>query len=118
MQDDAAFGGKPQRNRPWSNDTRGYVAELAAKAVDQTCSTSRFDTEDKERIRAFLRAFGALDADLAYRGSARAGYAMPPGGGEQEGTLNQPLDLRQLLAAGFLAAAGCSSARARTRPRR
>jgi monoamine oxidase len=54
-----------------------------------------------ERIRAFLRAFGALDRDLIYRGSARAGYAIPAGGGEQEGVLNPPLDLRQLLSSAF-----------------
>src|SRR5271157_4946229 len=33
MQDDAAFGGVPQRSRAVINDSRGYVAELAAKAT-------------------------------------------------------------------------------------
>ena len=35
MQDDHAFDGAPQLNRRVVNDARGYVAELAAKAVDQ-----------------------------------------------------------------------------------
>ena len=66
-----------------------------------TRSTQPVTTEDKERIRALLRSFGALDQDLAYRGSGRAGYSEPPGGGDQEGTRSQPLDLHEILAAGF-----------------
>ena len=61
MQNDAAFDGKPQRNRQVVNDIRGYVAELAAKAVDKDALTQAVSTEDKERMRGFLRAFGALD---------------------------------------------------------
>ena len=34
LHDDNAFGGMPQRARAVINDQRGYVAELAAKAVD------------------------------------------------------------------------------------
>ena len=39
LHDDAAFDGKPQRNRQVVNDIRGYIAELAAKAVDQDALT-------------------------------------------------------------------------------
>jgi len=99
LQDDAAFGGQPQRNAAVVNDARGYVAELAAKGVDQEQLAHPVSSEDRERLRAFLRAFGALDRDLVYRGSSRAGFAMPPG--LEEGTLNQPLDLRQLLLSDF-----------------
>jgi len=101
MQDDRAFGGAPQSNRAVVNDARGYIAELAAKAVDRDALVADVTVEDKERLRAFLRAFGALDKDLAYRGSTRAGYATPPGGGDQEATAPQPLDLRQILASDF-----------------
>jgi monoamine oxidase len=101
LQSDAAFGGKPQRNRQVVNDIRGYVAELAAKAVGQEELRRAVTTEDKERMRAFLRSFGALDKDMAYRGSSRAGYGEKPAGGAQAGTLNQPLDLRAILDAGF-----------------
>ena len=101
LQDDNAFDGKPQRNRQVVNDIRGYVAELAGKAVDKDALTGAVSTEDKERIRALLRSFGALDRDLTYQGSARAGYSEPPGGGEQEGTRSQPLDPRRILASGF-----------------
>jgi monoamine oxidase len=101
MQDDAAFGGAPQINRRVVSDGRGYVAELAAKALDKDLLDKPVDTEDKERLRAFLRAFGALDKDMAYRGSTRAGFAVPPAGGDQVGSAPEPLDIRQLLASDF-----------------
>jgi monoamine oxidase len=101
LHDDAAFDGKPQRNRQVVNDIRGYIAELAAKAVDQEALAQPVSTEDQERIRAFLRAFGALNRDLTYKGSGRAGYAEPPGGGTQEGSRSAPLALSEILASSF-----------------
>ena len=101
LHDEAVFDGKPQRNRQVVNDIRGYVAELAAKAVDKEAMAQPVSTEDKERIRAFLRAFGALDRDLSYKGSGRAGYAEPPDGGTQAGRLSEPLQLREILASAF-----------------
>jgi monoamine oxidase len=100
MQDDKAFDGAPQLNRRVVNDARGYVAELAAKAIDQAQLAQPVSTDDKERLRAFLREFGALDKDLAYHGSSRAGWATPPDA-THAGTRNQPLDLRQILASDF-----------------
>jgi monoamine oxidase len=100
MQDDHAFDGAPQLNRRVVNDARGYVAELAAKAVDKDLLTQAVSIEDKDRLREFLRSFGVLDKDLAYRGSARAGWAEAPDA-TQPGTPNQPLDLRQMLASDF-----------------
>jgi len=100
MQDDHAFDGAPQLNRRVVNDTRGYVAELAAKAVDKVLLAQPVSGEDKDRLRAFLRNFGALDKDFAYHGSSRAGWADPPDA-TQPGTPNEPLDLRQILASDF-----------------
>jgi monoamine oxidase len=100
MQDDHAFDGAPQLNRRVVNDTRGYVAELAAKAVDKDLLAQPVSGEDKDRLRAFLRNFGALDKDFAYHGSSRAGWADPPDA-TQPGTPNRPLDLRQILASEF-----------------
>ena len=99
MHDAAAFGGVPQRNAAVVNDARGYVAELAAKAVDQEQLAHPVSPEDRERLRGFLRAFGALDADLVYRGSTRAGFAATPGA--EDGAATQPLDLRALLRSDF-----------------
>ncbi|HWK44415.1 MAG TPA: flavin monoamine oxidase family protein [Stellaceae bacterium] len=101
LQDDDAFDGKPQLARAVINDARGFVAELAAKAIDKVALDQPVSTEDQEHIRAFLRSFGALDKDLTYKGSDRSGYAEPPGGGTDAGNINPPLDLRRLLAADF-----------------
>jgi monoamine oxidase len=100
MQDDHAFDGVPQLNRRIVNDARGYVAELAAKAVDKELMAQPVSAEDKDRLRAFLRSFGALDKDLAYQGSSRAGWIEPPSA-TKAGTAIQPLDLRQILASDF-----------------
>ena len=101
LHDDNAFDGVPQRNRQVVNDIRGYVAELAAKALAQDALDAAVIADDKDRIRAMLRSFGALDRDLRYQGSSRAGYSVPPGGGEQAGTRLQPLDLHRILASDF-----------------
>jgi monoamine oxidase len=100
MQDDSAFDGQPQLNRRVVNDVRGYVAELAAKATDQARLALPVTDADKERLRDMLRAFGALDKDLSYRGSSRSGWATPPGATDP-GTANPPLDLRQILGSSF-----------------
>jgi monoamine oxidase len=100
MQDDHAFDGAPQRNRRVVNDTRGAVAELAAKAVEQDLMAQLVSTEDKDRLRSLLRGFGALDKDLTYRGSARAGWAEAPDA-THPGEAYPPLDFRQILASDF-----------------
>jgi monoamine oxidase len=100
MQDDHAFDGTPQLNRRVVNDVRGFVAELAAKAVDKDLLTQPVGTEDKDRLRAFLRSFGALDKELVYRGSARSGWAEAPDA-TQPGKPHQPLDIQQILASDF-----------------
>jgi monoamine oxidase len=101
MQDDGAFDGRPQRSAAVINDTRGYVAELAAKAVDHGLMDGPVSDDDRERLHGFLRAFGALDQDMVYRGSGRSGYAEPPGGGLAVGKIAPPLDLRRLVQADF-----------------
>jgi monoamine oxidase len=101
LQDDRAFDGKPQLARSVINDARGFVAELAAKAVDKDLLKEPVSTEDKEKIRAFLKSFGALDKDLVYQGSGRSGFAVPPGAGIEAGKINSPIDIRQLLASDF-----------------
>jgi monoamine oxidase len=101
MQDDAAFEGAPQRNRAVNADARGYVAELAAKAIDRAELDQPASTEQQEKLRDFLRSFGALDRDLVYRGSSRGGYSEAPGGGAQAGTIAKPLDFRRILQSDF-----------------
>ncbi|MDE2514767.1 MAG: FAD-dependent oxidoreductase, partial [Rhodospirillales bacterium] len=101
LQDDRAFAGKAQSNRRIVSDLRGHVAALAAKAVDAGALDQPIAAEDLEKLRAMLKAFGALDRDLVYRGSSRAGYARAPGAGMEAGTRYPPLDLRAILASDF-----------------
>jgi monoamine oxidase len=96
-----AFGGRPQRNSRVHADSRGLVAELAAKALDRAQLGRPVTLEDMEKLRTFLKDFGALDPDLVYRGSPRAGYSELPGGGDHPGKNSAPLDLEQLMNAGF-----------------
>jgi monoamine oxidase len=99
--DDKVLGGKPVPMRRPITDARGFVAELAAKAIDRGALDEPVSLEDKERIRGFLRGFGALGKDMAYRGSFRAGYAEPPGGGDAAGRRHEPLDMREIIASEF-----------------
>lgn len=73
VQDDAAFGGRPIRNRQYMADARGFLAELAAKGLRTTELDAPLTEADKERVLEFVRAFGDLGADDRYHGSSRAG---------------------------------------------
>ena len=80
-----AFGGKPQRYRHIAADFNGGIAELLAKATAQGKLDDAVSTEDKERLLAALKGWGALDKNYAYVAgvdtSERRGYDKDPGGG-------------------------------------
>jgi monoamine oxidase len=101
LQSSKAFGGQAQLNERVNADARGFVAELAAKAIDQARLLHPLTLEDKEKLRTFIKEFGALDDTLAYRGSVRTGYRETPGAGTAEGKSHDPLDVDQLLNVGF-----------------
>lgn len=96
------FGGKPVEARRVLTDTRGYIAELLAKAVDGNALDSELTEDDKERILDMLVRYGGLNPDRLYKGSNRGGYR-----GEQihaglkAGEVNSPLDLSELLRTDF-----------------
>ena len=97
FQDDKAFDGKPQLSRHVHGSVRGFIAEMAAKSIERTALEQTLSDEDRQRLSEMIRRFGALNRDLVYKGSSRAGYSETPGGGMQAGTLRDPLDFRQLL---------------------
>ncbi|MEZ5559335.1 MAG: flavin monoamine oxidase family protein [Pseudomonadales bacterium] len=99
VQDPDAFGGRPIRMREYMADARGFMTELAAKAISQPDFDAPFSAEDMERFLAFLRAYGDLDPNLLYKGSARAGYAS--GGMTEPPTLKPPLDFSEILKSSF-----------------
>ncbi len=68
------FGGSPVVSRRVLADTRGYIAELLAKAVDRNALDDALTGEDKERVLDMLAAYGGLNPDRLYVGSSRGGY--------------------------------------------
>jgi monoamine oxidase len=85
IQIDSEFSGEPQRIARLQADLRGAVAELAARSAPLDGS-----------LNALLRNFGALTSEMAYAGSARAGFVSPetfPGAGTQRGTRQKPIPI-------------------------
>src|SRR5579862_9473890 len=80
-----AFGGKPRRYREIKADYQGHVAELLAKAAQQSALDGSVTKEDREKLLESLRAWGALDGSYSYVASSstseRRGYLKHPGGG-------------------------------------
>ena len=83
-------------------DTRGYIAELLAKAVNRNALDSELTGEDKELMLDLLRSYGDLDPDDFYAGTSRGGHLGPHvHAGLAPGEVNDPLDLSQLLRSDF-----------------
>ena len=93
---------EPVVARQVMTDTRGYIAELLAKAVNRNALDSELTGEDKELILDLLRSYGDLDPDDLYAGSSRGGYwGSQVHAGLVPGAVNDPLDLSQLLRSDF-----------------
>jgi len=101
LHSDGAFEGRPLPNRQVIHDSRGFVAELLAKAISKDALADDVSVEDKDRLLAFVRSFGALTKDYFYKGSPRAGYEDPPGAGLSQGRLREPLSFKELLKSDF-----------------
>lgn len=91
-------GGKPIQMRQGVNDTRGYLSELLAKALNKGALDQDLTPEDKARLAPFLRAYGDLDETMAFKGTERSGFAELPGAASQFGSPRPPIPFRELLA--------------------
>jgi monoamine oxidase len=91
-------GGKPIQMRQGVNDTRGYISELLAKALNKGALDQDLTPEDKQRLLPFLKAYGDLDETMAFKGTERSGFAQLPGAAGQFGKGRDPLPFRELLA--------------------
>jgi monoamine oxidase len=98
---DGAFGGKPIEQRQAINDTRGHVAELLAKCINQNALDEQLTTKDHERMLGFLRTYGDLKSDYTYAGSSRAGVSHLSGAGQVREELRPPLEMHALLDGNF-----------------
>lgn len=93
-------------------DLRGYTTELLAKVIQQDQLDLPLSADDRERLLAYLRAEGNLDAALRYPRSGdtsedptypehRRGYERRPGAAGERGVPTAPLDLEALIKSGF-----------------
>jgi monoamine oxidase len=76
-----ANNGSKFRMRTAINDTRGHIAELLAKAVNQGALDAAVSAEDKAKLLPFLKFYGDLDGDFAFKGTVRSGFGTAPGAG-------------------------------------
>jgi monoamine oxidase len=100
VQDDAMLGGRRIRNREYVTDTRGFIAELAAKSLKPEDLEAPLTRADYQRVLAYLRELGDLDENFKYRGSLRAGMLTHDPAAPD--VLKQPLDIHELLQSGFM----------------
>src|SRR3984957_1474171 len=97
-----AFGRKPQRYREIKADYQGHVAELLAKATQQSALDASVSKEDQEKLLESLRDWGALDKNHAYsandRSRDRRGDHKDPGGGLTARPIpSKPIGLADIL---------------------
>ncbi len=93
-----SFGGQPQIKRRVVADTRGNVARLLAKAVNQNALDQDLSAADKTNILAMLQEFGDLNGSFEYTGTGRAGFpGQENSGSRQRGEQVSPLQLQELI---------------------
>ena len=93
-----ADNGDKLRMRTAINDTRGKIAELLAKALNQGSLDQAITPADKAKLVPFLKAYGDLDGDYAFKGTERSGFGQGPGAGVTFSSPSTALPLEQLLA--------------------
>lgn len=90
--------GQPLEDRQVSNDVRGGVSELLAKALNKGALDQEVSAEDKVRLLDFLSEYGALSDGYAYKGSTRLGFKEEPTFLGHPGVHNDPIPLGELIA--------------------
>ncbi|GAB4201095.1 MAG: flavin monoamine oxidase family protein [Wenzhouxiangellaceae bacterium] len=100
IQTPQGFAGRALKRRQLDADSRGYIAELLTKAIDQQCLDQTLDESDRDKMRELLKVFGDLNDSGRYSGSTRAGCAQPPTV-HQPCASPQPLELNELLDSEF-----------------
>lgn len=101
FQNKDGFAGAPMPNRRIANDTRGWITDLLAKAINKGALNKELTGIDKQALLNMLVSFGDVDSKTyAYRGSSRSGYEIEPGiVGCPE--IMPPLQLGDLLTSNF-----------------
>ncbi len=78
------------------NDARGYIAQYLSAAITRQ-QVPELAVADRPLFLDFLKTWGDLSSNQRYEGSARSGYQVIPGAGEQKAVKRAPLDLKTIL---------------------
>ena len=78
------------------NDARGYIAQYLSAAIERQ-QVPELALADRSLFLDFLKTWGDLSSDKRYEGSARSGYQVIPGAGNQKAVKRAPLDLKTIL---------------------
>jgi monoamine oxidase len=102
FQTDGVWKDAPMVNRRIANDTRGWIADLLAKAINKGSLDAELQGVDRAGLLKLLSSFGDVDAsdNYDYRGSSRSGYAVDPNI-ENCGVPLRPLTLADLVTSNF-----------------
>ena len=97
-----AWNGAPKTQRQIANDTRGWIADLLAKAIKgkQTLD-KRLTASDRDALLDLLKSFGDLNDNYEYVKSSRSGYTIEPGITPCPEIIYPPLQLADLLKSDF-----------------
>ncbi len=102
FRNDGAWNNAPMVNRRIANDTRGWISDLLAKAINKGSLDSELQGVDKAGLLKLLSSFGDVEAsaNYDYQGSSRSGYAVDPNV-ENCGVPLRPLTLADLVKSDF-----------------
>lgn len=102
FQRDGSWNNKSVENGQIANDTRGWISELLAKAINKGSLDCELSGVDKDSLLSLLATFGDVDPadDYRYLGSSRSGYVVQPGIVDC-GKIKKPLTLADLVRSGF-----------------
>jgi monoamine oxidase len=103
FQTSAAWNGAPKTQRQIANDTRGWIADLLAKAIRGKSLDKFLTPTDRDSLLALLKNFGDLNDAFEYTGSSRSGYSIEPGITPCPEIIKPPLTLSDLLKSKFWA---------------
>jgi monoamine oxidase len=100
LEDAGRLSGQRLRHRAVQADSRGYIAELLAKAINQGALDQDLTPGDANALLEWLSTTGALTPQNRYVSTSARGYhsGAYPGAGLQSGTLDPPFALSDLLA--------------------
>lgn len=90
-------GGAPLRFRQAINDLRGHFSELLGRAIRSGAFDHELDASTRKVLATFLKTYGDLADDGAFRGTARSGLARSPGAFDQAQQAVAPRTLAELL---------------------